>query len=183
MSENGESGTYTDRIRRDRRGRLQRSPLRETDWTEAKREVFLRELAVSSNVKRSVKAAEMSVPSIYRLRERDAAFRHAWDEALAEGYAQLELEMLRRARFGAKRTIREGPELAVKQVIHSYSDGQAFRLLTMHRNNANLQRAVEAACRGEAAPTRTTAEKLAELRTLIAEMRERDAAEQAARDA
>lgn len=183
MSENEESGTRTDRIRRDRHGRFQRSPVCEQEWTEAKREIFLRELAVSSNVKRSVKAAEMSWQGVYRLRQRDAAFRQAWEEALAEGYAQLELEMLRRARFGAKKTIREGPDLAVKQVVHSYSNGEAFRLLSMHRNNANLQRAVEAACRGEAAPTRTTAEKLAELRTLIAEIREREAAEPAAREA
>lgn len=175
MSESGKNTGTVARIRRDRFGRFQRSPLRETDWTEAKRRIFLSELAMSSNVKRSAAAAGMGWQSVYRLRDRDEGFRQAWAEALAEGYAQLELEMLRRARFGSEKTIYEGPTRRQKLVIHSYTDGYGLRLLTLHRTSVNLQRAVAAGMAQQEPDERTTTEGLARLRAMLAEIREREA--------
>ncbi|RJF90775.1 hypothetical protein [Sphingomonas cavernae] len=174
MVETDGSGATTPRIRRDRYGRFQRSPPRDTDWTPEKRTIFLETLAMSSNVTRSVKAAGMALPGVYRLRDRDEGFRRAWAEALAEGYAQLELEMLRRARFGAEKTIFEGPERTQKLVIHSYADGYALRLLAQHRVSANLQRALASGLTPQNAEERSTAEGLAQLRAMLAEMRERE---------
>lgn len=66
-------------------------------WNKVSREKFLGHLAETSNVTASAKAAAMTASSVYALRRRSPEFRNLWAEALAEGYARLEAELLRQA--------------------------------------------------------------------------------------
>ena len=57
---------------------------RHDGWTSARRELFVSSLAAGCDVRRSCKLAGKSRQSAYRLRERDAAFAAAWDDALRQ---------------------------------------------------------------------------------------------------
>lgn len=164
-------------ICRDRKGRFFARTTAENGWTEERRAAFLAHLAVSSNVRASVRKAGMTKSSLYRLRDRDIDFRKQWEDALAEGYALLEMEMLHRARFGTSReTIeRDGEDVVQRRVVtREYGDGCALRLLAQHRMAVNFQRAAAGmAAIGD--DERTTAAGLAQLRVMLAEMREREA--------
>ena len=69
----------------------------ETTIGKAARGQFLAHLAETSNVAASARAAGLSSSRAYRERQRFPAFRTQWQEALAEGYARLEAELLAEA--------------------------------------------------------------------------------------
>lgn len=66
-------------------------------WTAAKRQIFLEHLLLTCSVTKSVAAVGMTMPGAHKLRSRDAAFAAAWAEALAQGYQQIEAQLLERA--------------------------------------------------------------------------------------
>ncbi|HEX2764011.1 MAG TPA: hypothetical protein VHM92_09270 [Allosphingosinicella sp.] len=74
-------------------------------WTAAKERIFFRELAIVCNVSSALRACGLARQSrsVYDRRRADTRFRARWDEAVDEGYAMLDLEMLERGRFGANR--------------------------------------------------------------------------------
>ena len=102
-------------------------------WTEAKEEMFFGELAMVCNVTAALKAAGMmrARRDVYRRRKRDPEFRAAWDEAIGESYAMLELEMLERARRGDHRPPPANPAEARRREI---PDRIAMQLLRQHRD-------------------------------------------------
>ena len=61
-------------------------------------ERFLETLAESSNVRAAADAAGIAPRAVYRLRRDDPDFARAWYAALAEGYDNLEMEMLEHLR-------------------------------------------------------------------------------------
>ena len=61
---------------------------------------FLDELAASSNVSSAAAIAGVSPSAIYKLRREDPGFARRWFAALAEGYDNLEMELLGRLRGG-----------------------------------------------------------------------------------
>lgn len=103
-------------------------------WTSAKERKFLEALATCCNVKLAARMAKVSTSAAYVRRTKSASFRAAWDNALATGYAQLELMMLERALHGVEKTViaRDG----TKTVMREYSDRVALALLRMHRDTA-----------------------------------------------
>ena len=103
-------------------------------WTKAKERAFISALADSCNVKLAANIAKVSASAIYVRRSRDASFRRGWDQALATGYAQLEMMMLERALHGVEKIIvlRSGET----QVMREYSDRVGLALLRMHRDSA-----------------------------------------------
>ena len=105
-------------------------------WTPAKQREFLEALAESCNVKLAAKRAGVSTSMAYVRRGKDASFRAGWDQALATGYAQLEMMLLERALHGVEKTViaRDG----TKTVMREYSDRVALALLRMHRDTAAL---------------------------------------------
>ena len=113
---------------------LVRRPARRRDWSLAKERKFLETLAETCNVTLSAKAAKVGNSVCYKKRARDAAFRRAWGEAIAQGYARLEIETLERAINGTMRTIvhKDGRE----EVVVEHSDRVALALLRMHRDTA-----------------------------------------------
>lgn len=101
-------------------------------WTEARRELFLAELAASCNVTAACTAADVSSGSAYREREANGAFRAGWDRALTEGYERLELAMLRRAMDGTVKEVRRA-DGSIDRVV-DYSDRVGLQLLKQHKD-------------------------------------------------
>lgn len=105
-------------------------------WTKAKEAAFLRAVAESCNVKLAAKTAKVSTSSVYDRRSKHASFRAAWDNALATGYAQLEMMLLERALHGVEKVVIAGD--GTKTMMREYSDRVALALLRMHRDTAKL---------------------------------------------
>jgi hypothetical protein len=99
-------------------------------WNQDRRNLFLAELAASANVSASARAAGMKEAQAYAERRKSASFRGAWQEALSEGYAQLELMMLERA-MQALRSKGGAPDPA-KTRMEEYSNKLAMTLLAAH---------------------------------------------------
>lgn len=110
-------------------------------WSARAEAAFIAALAESCNVTMSAAAAGVSVSGAYRRRSKDAAFRGKWSEALATGYAQLELEMLERALKGKDKAVTVAGE---SRIIKEYDDRIALALLKMHRDTVGeIERGVD----------------------------------------
>lgn len=101
-------------------------------WTDEKEEIFFRELAMVCNVSAALKAAGMLRESrkVYERRRSDPVFRARWDEAIAESYAMLELEMLERSRHGDRRP---APATDAERRLRDVPNSLALSLLRMHK--------------------------------------------------
>jgi hypothetical protein len=66
-------------------------------WTDAARRRFLDFLAASCNVTRACAESGFSKAAVYRRRRLDPAFAADWEAALAQGYARLEMALVRAA--------------------------------------------------------------------------------------
>ena len=106
---------------------------RPSDWTEEKAAKFIEVLADSCNVSLAARAVKRSVGDVYRQRNKDAGFRAAWDQALAIGYARLEMMMLERALHGVEKviTLKNGES----RIMREYNDRVALALLRHHRDS------------------------------------------------
>jgi hypothetical protein len=109
-------------------------------WT--RHDVFLRALGACGNVTAAASGAGLDRRALYRKRNADAAFRAAWEEALALGVAALEDEARRRACEGWEEPVwyRGTPCGSVKK----YSDKLLILLLKGHmpdkyRDNAKRE--------------------------------------------
>ena len=117
-------------------------------WSDKTEERFFDALAESCNVTFSAREAGVSVSTAYRRRSAEAGFRQRWGEALATGYAQLELAMLERALKGSEKMVRIDGE---SQVVRDYCDRTALALLKMHRETvAEIEAGVDGAEHAEA---------------------------------
>ncbi|WOF43681.1 hypothetical protein KNJ79_01560 [Sphingopyxis indica] len=94
----------------------------------AQMDVFLDELAASSNVAASARAAGVSANAMYRERRRNAAFAKRWLAALCEGYARLEAELLSEALVAPNGNVKEA---TLKSRAQKYRLG--LSLLAAHR--------------------------------------------------
>jgi hypothetical protein len=102
-------------------------------WTKA----FLAELAITSNVTASAKAAGIGTSRAYELRRNDHEFNRKWMASLCEGYDHLEMELLHRLRTGEIK-----PASGAKKGVRTFENATAFRLLIAHRDSAARQRAI-----------------------------------------
>lgn len=98
---------------------------------------FLAALAQSSNVTLAAKKAGIDVSAVYKERRAKPEFYRQWQEALAEGYDNLEMDLLHRLRIGQL----EGGKV---QARRKFDNAIAFRLLTAHREAVGRQRALRA---------------------------------------
>jgi len=118
------------------------------------RAYFLAALVETSNITKAAAAAGITPSRAYRVRQDDPEFRALWMGALAEGYHNLEMELL-----GYLRDPRPDFKMDV---------ANALRLLDRHRHLVAQQRALE--------DNRDEAEVLASIDAMIDEMRQRSAA-------
>jgi hypothetical protein len=130
--------------------------LREGDTPQNRhwRTYFLDHLVVTSNVTASAKAAGIAVSRAYKTRQDDPEFAARWRVALAQGYENLEMELLGYLR---------DPKAETKLDV-----ANAIRLLTLHRQSVAQQRAHE--------DSRSEAEVLDSIDAMIDDMRSRAAA-------
>jgi hypothetical protein len=110
---------------------------------------FLEHFAATLNVTESAKVAGVGRSTIYRLRDRDQAFREAWLEAEAEAIDKLEAAAYRYATEGAEeRTYDADGNLLSRRVRED--PASAARLLAAHRPDTyEPKRRVELAARVE----------------------------------
>ena len=102
---------------------------------------FLKNLAISSHVSASAKAAGVAVSTVYHWRERDPEFLREWMRSLAAGYELLEMDLLDRARNGVEKPVfHEGKQVAT---VKHYNDGIGVKLLLAHKQMVALTRAAE----------------------------------------
>ena len=100
---------------------------------------FLAALAETSNVAAAARKAGVSASAAYEARRKNRAFADNWQASLAEGYDNLEIELLRRLREGELK-----PVAGAKRAARSYDNGIALRLLMAHREARAKQEAVRA---------------------------------------
>lgn len=133
---------------------LLREQGRETALNRHWRAYFLAALVETSNITKAAAAAGVTASRAYRVRQEDPEFRALWMGALAEGYHNLEMEVL-----GYLRDPQPGFKMDV---------ANALRLLDRHRQLVAQQRALE--------DNRDEAEVLASIDAMIDQMRQRSAA-------
>ena len=95
----------------------------------AKVDRFIAELAETSNVSAAAAVADLSVSKVYKLRRSDPEFARRWYAALAEGYDNLEMELLGRLRAGDK----AGD--AAETDKGKFDTAAALRCLAAHRDS------------------------------------------------
>lgn len=119
------------------------APKSSIKWTKAKEAVFFRELAMVCNVSAALRKAKLSGCSslAYERRKRDVRFRAAWEEAIDQSYAMLELEMLERVRFGDDRP---PPVTEAEKRLRSIPTALALQLLKLYENRVKARTAPRA---------------------------------------
>ena len=90
---------------------------------------FLESLAESSNVAASARAAGVTGNAMYRERRRNAGFAARWHEALCEGFARLEAELLSEALVAPSGNVKDA---TLKSRAQKYRLG--LTLLAAHRS-------------------------------------------------
>lgn len=115
---------------------------------------FLELLAETSNIRSSARAANVPLSTVYDKRMRSRDFAAKWNQALYEGYTNLEMEVLGYLR---------DPDPGYKMDV-----ANALRLLTAHRETVAREKARRS--------KRDKASVLASLNAKIDKMRERKAA-------
>jgi hypothetical protein len=125
--EGGNSGQT--QVRRGPTGKVQQIKSRGAQWCEATEEEFFDVLAASCNVTLATETVGFTTPTVYRLRRMRPDFAARWQAALEQGYARLEMELLRAATdsladlpFDESRPV---PRMTVEQ---------AANVLRAHRN-------------------------------------------------
>ena len=84
------------------------------------------ELAITSNVAAAAAVAELPTGKVYALRRTDPDFARRWYAALAEGYDNLEMELLAHLRSG---------ETGGADAKRKFDVATALRCLTAHRES------------------------------------------------
>jgi hypothetical protein len=138
----GESGAAKPaaKARTARRGKSDKPSIK---WTKEKESAFFRELAMVCNVSAALRKAKLSGCSAlaYERRKTDARFRGAWEEAIDQSYAMLELEMLERVRFGDDRP---PPATEAERKLRAVPTTLALQLLKLYENRVKTRAAAPA---------------------------------------
>jgi len=89
---------------------------------------FLSALAETSNVRRAARKAGISSATAYEARRKQRDFARKWQDALCEGFDNLEMELLGRLREGELK-----PPAGAARAARSFDNAAALRLLAAHR--------------------------------------------------
>jgi hypothetical protein len=100
-------------------------------YGEARLDRFLTQLAETSNVSAAAETAAVSVGQVYKLRRDDPEFARRWYAALAEGYDNLEMELLGRLRAGENGEAVHGSAPDKRK----FDTAAALRCLAAHRES------------------------------------------------
>jgi len=92
---------------------------------------FCENLIERVDIAKAAERAGTNIIEAYRCRRRDPAFAADWEAARAAAYDELEMALLRRARFGTRRPVKRAD--GKQGYMTEYDDAQALRLLLAHR--------------------------------------------------
>lgn len=183
MAKAGEAALVPQRQARAGGARVQQRRERRDAWTKAEERAFLATLAECCNISEAARAIGKCRQGAYDRRKRRAAFARAWDEALEQGYCEIEMALMRAALFGSEseeivldgdgavksRKVKRAPNLSI-----------GLRLLQHHRARVATIRAAAGGRggggRGGGGPD--TADAKARVRKVLDEIRRRRAAGQ-----
>jgi hypothetical protein len=97
-------------------------------WTDAAAAQFLDRLAASCNVMLSADAAGFCVETVYKHRRENPVFAQRWQAALEQGYARIEMALVRRA-ADAMEGLAPDPATPIPEMTVD----QALKVLSRHR--------------------------------------------------
>lgn len=123
----GEGPTGT-RLRPSHKNGPQRIRINGAWWTDEAEALFLAHLAGSCNVSAAAAATGFSAVTAYNHRRCDPAFARKWQAALDQGYARLEMELVRHAADMVE-NFEIDPDAPFKQM----SMREAIHLLAIHQ--------------------------------------------------
>ncbi len=140
--EDGESGAPKTAARKRAARRAAAEPV--IKWTKEKEAIFFRELAMVCNVSAALRTAKLTRRSAlaYERRKKDSRFRAAWEDAIDQSYAMLELEMLERVRFGDDRP---PPATEAEKRLRAVPTALALQLLKLYENRVKARASAPAA--------------------------------------
>ncbi len=95
------------------------------------RDTFIARLGETSNITTAAEAAGISLSHVYKTRREDPGFARRWYAALAEGYDNLEMELLNRLRSDG--TGDDAPKAKFDMAV-------ALRCLAVHRESVARER-------------------------------------------
>lgn len=131
-------------LQRGMSGGVQRRKQKRTRWTAKRKAQFIEELQASCNVMEAARRVGVHPGQIYAYRRRDAAFAAQWAEALEQGYAELEMLLLRQSIHGAEsiETVEDGKDEGARRTkrVHSFPHAVALRLLLAHKDTVHAYR-------------------------------------------
>lgn len=113
------------------RGSREAKPKRR-EFTKARRAEFLAHFAATCNAKGSARAVGVSHSTVYAHRRSDERFRLAWEEALDQGYARLEAQLVREA---SEPIAVEADEAAAEAAARQIDAKTALAILEAYRRN------------------------------------------------
>ena len=126
---NGPAGSI---VRRDGSGRAKVVKTGGYQWSDEAEEAFFDRLAATCNVRSSAREVGFTTFTVYRQRRLRADFAEKWRLALEQGYARLEIALLRAANDSI-----EGIEFDADQPIPPMTVEQAMNVLRGHRNTVH----------------------------------------------
>ena len=138
--------------------------------------IFINALAETSNVKAACDAASISQSLVYKTRREEPDFARQWYAALAEGYDNLEMELLSRLREGRLEDVDEDGNK------RKFDIGTAFRCLIAHRDTVAKEKG-RATLDDEIATMKSINAKIDEIRRREEKAAELEAKRAAKRDA
>ena len=99
-------------------------------WSDETEAEFLDALAANGSVTVACEEADVGHTSVYRRRRNNAAFALKWQAALEQGYARLELELVRAAIDSLARV-----EFDASRPMAPMSGETALKVLALHRQS------------------------------------------------
>lgn len=120
---------------------VQRRRPKRNGWTIKRRAQFLEVLQASCNVSEAARSIGLTPLSVYKVRRRDPVFAAQWAEALEQGYAELEMLLLRQSIHGSEttETLEDGGGAGARRTrkVHSFPHAIGLRLLLAHRETVD----------------------------------------------
>ena len=95
---------------------------RSNAYNAEKQDRFFNRLSDTANVSAAARHAGAAVATVRHWRLTDALFRARWDQALADGYADLEMQMISKALFGIESETVEAVDAKGRMVRRTRSD-------------------------------------------------------------
>lgn len=104
------------------------------------RDEFILSLSETCNVSLSAKRAGVSLSTVYKMRQRDAAFAAGWQRALDDGYQRLEMGLVQAALAAVEGPRVEAGDIADRPVVEPMTIDQALRVLGRHQGSVRSGR-------------------------------------------